>query len=393
MAAEEPPVAEQDTPTDTPTAEKAPRQSPLRNPVTRLILIVVVLAILIGGGLWFWHYEVRGKFLQSTNDAYVQSDAIVVSPKVGGYVDQVYVIDNQQVHAGDPLVRIDPRDYQAQAEQYRAQVDVAAANAQGVRAQISEQQATIQQSQAQLAVATSALAFARSQTARYAPLASTGAETGEKLAQLRDQEKQAKAQVDAASAAVTNAQRRIGSLQAQIGQAQSQGRAAEAQLSAANVNLGSTIVRASSDGRVGDKSVQLGQYVQPGLRMMSIVPVQKLYVSANFKETQLGLMRVGQPVTAKVDALDGVNVIGRVESISPGTGAQFSLLPPQNATGNFTKIVQRVPVRVAIDLGPETRKLLVPGMSVTVTVDTISARDAPKQIEREQDDLNRRQGK
>jgi membrane fusion protein (multidrug efflux system) len=393
MAAEEPPVVEQDTRDDTPIADKAPRPSPLRNPVTRLILIVVVLAILIGGGLWLWHYEARGKFIQSTNDAYVQSDAIVVSPKVGGYVDQVYVIDNQQVHAGDPLVRIDPRDYQAQAEQYRAQVDVAAANAQGVRAQIGEQQATIDQSRAQLAVATSALAFARSQTARYAPLASTGAETGEKLAQLRDQEKQAKAQVDAATAAVTNAQRRIGSLQAQIGQAQSQGRAAEAQLSAAKVNLGSTIVRASSDGRVGDKSVQLGQYVQPGLRMMSIVPVQKLYVSANFKETQLGLMRVGQPVTVKVDALDGVTLVGRIESISPGTGAQFSLLPPQNATGNFTKIVQRVPVRVAIDVGPETRKLLVPGMSVNVTVDTISARDAPKQIEREQDALNRRQGK
>ncbi len=393
MAAEETPVAEQDTPADDPSAKESPRSSPLRNPLTRLILIVVVLAILIGAGLWFWRYETHGKYLQSTNDAYVQSDAIVVSPKVGGYVDQVYVIDNQQVHAGDPLVRIDPRDYQAQAEQYRAQVDVAAANAQGVRAQISEQQATINQSQAQLAVATSALQFARSQTARYTPLAATGAETGEKLAQLRDQEKQAKAQVDAARAAVTNAQRRIGTLQAQIGQAQSQGRAAEAQLSAANVNLGSTIVRASSDGRVGDKSVQLGQYVQPGLRMMSIVPVQKLYVSANFKETQLGLMRVGQPVTVKVDALDGVKVIGRVESISPGTGAQFSLLPPQNATGNFTKIVQRVPVRVAIDVGPETRRLLVPGMSVNVTADTISARSAPEQIEREQDDLNRRQGK
>ncbi len=393
MSAEEPPVAEQDTTADTIPADQAPRSSPLRNPLIRLILIVVVLAILIGGGLWFWRYEAHGKYLQSTNDAYVQSDAITVSPKVGGYVDQVYVVDNQQVRAGDPLVRIDPRDYRAQAEQYRAQVDVAAANAQGVRAQISEQQAVIDQSQAQLAVATSAMQFARAQTARYAPLAATGAETGERLAQLRDQERQAEAQAAAARAAVTSAQRRIGSLQAQIGQAQSQGKAAEAQLASANVNLGSTIVRASSDGRVGDKSVQLGQFVQPGLRLMSIVPVQKLYVSANFKETQLGLMRVGQPVTLKVDALDGVDLIGRIESISPGTGAQFSLLPPQNATGNFTKIVQRVPVRVAIDVGPETRKLLVPGMSVTVTVDTISARDAPKQIEREQDDLNRRQGK
>lgn len=374
--------------------EAAGRPSPLRNPRTRLILIVVILVILVAGLLWFWRYEAHGKYMQSTNDAYVQADAVVVSPKVSGYVAELFVADNQQVKAGQPLLRIDSRDYQAQTAQFQAQIDVATANAEGVRAQIREQQAGIDQARAQLAQAQSAWQFARGQVARYAPLASTGAETGEKLAQLRDQEKQSASQVASAQAALVNAQRRIGTLQAQIGQAAAQGKAAEAQLSAANVNLGATVIRASVDGRIGDKTVQVGQFVQPAVRLMSVVPVDKTYIEANFKETQVGLMRVGQPVTVKVDALSGVEIHGHVESFSPGTGAQFSLIPPQNATGNFTKIVQRIPVRIAIDAGPETRKLLLPGMSVDVEVDTMSAKGARDQIKREQDSLNsQRRGK
>lgn len=369
------------------------RPSPLRNPRTRLILIVIAVVVVVAGILWFWRYETHGKYIQSTNDAYVQADAVVVSPKVGGYVAELFVGDNQTVTAGQPLLRIDPRDYKAQTAQYQAQIDVAQANADSVHAQIGEQQAAIDQARAQLAQAQSGLQFARGQVARYAPLASTGAETKERLAQLRDQEQQAAAQVAAAQAAVTSAQRRIGSLQGQVGQARAQGEAARAQLDAARVNLDSTVLRASVDGRIGDKSVQIGQFVQPGVRLMSVVPLNKLYVEANFKETQVGLMRVGQPVTLKVDALSGVEITGHVESFSPGTGAQFSLLPPQNATGNFTKIVQRVPVRIAIDAGPEARKLLLPGMSVDVEVDTVSAKGSSAEIRREQDAINRRQGK
>src|SRR5690606_17473417 len=152
------------------------------------------------------------------------------------------------------------------------------------------------------------------------------------------------------------------------------GKGARAQREAAGVDLSSTLVRASIAGRVGNKTVQLGQFVQPGTRAMSIVPVDKLYISANFKETQAGLVRVRQPVTIEIDALESIELHGRVESFSPGTGAQFSLLPPENATGNFTKIVQRIPVRISIDAGPETRALLIPGMSVTASVDTRSAR-------------------
>jgi membrane fusion protein, multidrug efflux system len=365
--------------------EDAPaKPSPFKNPVVRLVLLAALIIAAVVGGLWYMRYQTHGKYQQTTNDAFIQSDAVVVSSKVNGYVEQVFVADNQQVKAGQPLLQIDPRDYRAQAEQAQAQIGVAEANAEGVRAQIREQQAAIDQARAQLAAAQSSLTFARGEVSRYTPLAATGAETGERLSQLRDQARQAAAQVVQARAGLVAAQRRVGTLQAQIGQAQSQGRAARAQLAAANVNVGSTIIRASRDGRIGDKTVQPGQFVQPGVRMMSIVPVQQLYVEANFKETQLGLMRVGQPVTVKIDALDGVELHGKVESLSPGTGAQFSLLPPQNATGNFTKIVQRVPVRVAIDVGPETAKLLLPGMSAEVTVDTLSAKDSRERIEREQ---------
>jgi len=380
--------------TDADTGQEAEgaKPSPLKNPRVRIILLLVLTAAVIGGVLWYVRYESVGKFMQGTDDAYVQADAVTVSPKVSGYVDKVFVAENQTVKAGDPLIQIDARDYRAQAAQVEAQIDVARANAEGVRAQIREQQAAIAKAQSDLAAARSDAAFAHSEVARYQPLAASGAETRERLSQLQNQARQADAQVAAAGAALTSAQRRVGTLQAQVQQAQAQGQAGRAQLAAANVNLGATVLRASIDGRVGDKTVRVGQFVQAGTRLMSVVPVTQLYVEANFKETQLGLMRVGQPVTLEVDALPGVEIHGHVESVSPGTGAQFSLLPPQNATGNFTKIVQRVPVRIAIDAGQETRALLVPGMSADVTVDTRSAKGSVQRIRDEQDRHNERRG-
>lgn len=367
------------------TSKEPKRHARLKSPRLRRLLLLATITALVVGGLWFYREQTYGKYQQSTNNAYVQSDAIVVSSKLGGFVARVFVVDNQWVKRGDPLVRIDPREYDAEVRQAEAQIGIAAANAAGVRAQIHEQQAAIDQARAQLAAASGQLEFSRGEVARVAPLVTSGAESRERLAQLRDQERQAAAQVASARAQLVAAQRRVGTLDAQIGQAMSQRRAAEAQLSTANVNLGATIIRASANGRVGSKTVQVGQFVQPGVRMMSIVPVQQLYVEANFKETQLGLMRVGQPVRVRVDALDDAELRGRVESFSPGTGAQFSLLPPQNATGNFTKIVQRVPVRISIDVGPEASKLLLPGMSAVATVDTRSAKGAREIIEREQE--------
>ncbi len=368
------------------------KPSPLKNPKVRLVLLLVAIVAIGGGIIWFISYRSNGRYMQSTDDAYIQADAVIVSPKVAGYVDRVLVIENQAVRAGQPLVQIDARDYRAQAAQYEAQIDVSEANAQGVRAQIREQQSAVDQADADLDAARSNAAFANAEVARFEPLAATGAETREKLAQLGSQARQANAQVASAAAAATSARRRIGTLGAQVRQALSQGSATRAQLAAAQYNVGSALIRASIDGRIGDKTVRVGQYVQAATRMMSVVPTRQLYIEANFKETQLGLMRVGQPVSVEVDALPGVEIHGRVASVSPGTGAQFSVLPPQNATGNFTKIVQRVPVRISIDAGPETIKMLVPGMSVTPVVDTRGAKGAEDRIKKEQEQHNERRG-
>ena len=384
MADQTPPPAASESP--------EPRPSPLKNPRVRRVLLIVAVIAVVAGIAGFVRYESYGKYQQSTNDAYVQADGVTVSPKVAGYVDKVFVAENQPVKAGDPLVQIDARDYHARAAQSQAQIDVAEANATGVQAQIGEQQAAIARARADLAAARTDAAYAHSEVARYQPLAASGAETRERLSQLRNQATQADAKVAAAQAALVSAERRIGTLNAQVKQARAQGEGARAQLAAAETDLGATLIRAAIDGRVGSKTVRQGQYVQAATRLMTLVPVKDLYITANFKETQLGLMRPGQPVSVSVDALPGVEIPGRVASVSPGTGAQFSVLPPQNATGNFTKIVQRVPVRIAISPGPETRALLVPGMSVDISVDTRSAKGAADRVRREQQQHNERIG-
>lgn len=351
-----------------------------KNGRAKLILLLLLVVTLVGGIWWYVDYQNHGKFLEETNDATVQADIVTIAPRVSGYVAEVLVAENQDVRPGQPLVRIDPRDARAQAAQAEAQIAVAGAQADTARAQIAEQYAAIEQAQAQLAAARSKAAYDAAEVARYRPLAASGAETRQTLAQLEVTARQSADNVRAAQAAVAAQQRRVGSLDAQVAQGRAQGQAARAQLAAASVDVGATQLTAPIGGRVGDKTVTIGQYVQAGTRLMSIVPLDRLYITANFKETQLALMRPGQPVEIHVDALDDVAVKGRVESLAPGTGAQFSLLPPQNATGNFTKITQRVPVRISIEATPAARRLLVPGLSVTVTVNTKSARQEIEQL-------------
>lgn len=358
------------------------RSSPLKSPRVRLALLVGAIAIVAAGLLWYYDRETRGKYMQSTDNAYVSADSVVVAPKIAGYVERVLVTENQAVRQGQPLAELDPREYRAQTQQITSQIEAATASTETTRSQIAEQQAAIAQAQAQLGSARAEAAFSAQQVERYQPLAASGAEPRERLAQLQTQARQARERVDAAEAGLLAAQRRIGTLGAQVRQAQSQAEAARAQLAAARVNVESTLLRAAIDGRVGDLAVRVGQFVQPGTRMMTLVPVDRLFIEANFKETQLGLMRIGQPVRIEVDALPGIELTGRVASFAPGTGAQFSVLPPQNATGNFTKIVQRVPVRIAVEAPPEVRRLLVPGMSVEATVDTRSAKGELDRIRR-----------
>lgn len=357
----------------------------------KLILLVLLGVALVGGGLWYLRYRDHGRFFQETNDAQVQADMVTVAPRVAGYVAQVLVAENQDVARDQPLVRIDPRDARATAAQAEAQIAVAAAQADAARAQVQEQFAAIAQAEAQLAAARAKAAYDAGEAARFRPLAASGAESRQQLAQLEATARQSADQVRAQAAAVASQRRRVASLRAQVEQGRAQGQAARAQLDAAEVDVGATVLRAPIAGRVGDRTVTVGQYVQAGTRLMSLVPLDRLYITANFKETQLALMRPGQPASIKVDALDGTELKGRVESVAPGTGAQFSLLPPQNATGNFTKITQRVPVRISLEATPATRALLVPGLSVTVTVDTRSARDQFEAIRDQQDRVQDRE--
>ncbi len=347
----------------------------LSNPRLRLGLLIAGIMLLLAGGYWYYNHQTVGRFQQSTDNAFIAAESVIISPKVAGYVERVLVAENETVASGDALVQLDTRDYRAQTNQVEAQIAATLAGADTVRAQQIEQEAAIAQARAQLAAASAQASLAAEQVSRYRPLAASGAEPREKLDQLQAQAKEAQAQLAAARAALTGAQRRQNTLGEQIVQANSQANAARAQLDAARSNLSSTTLRASISGRVGDLTVRSGQFVQPGQRLMSVVPTDRLYVTANFKETQLGLVRPGQPVTLEIDALPDLELKGKVESIAPGTGAEFSILPPQNATGNFTKIVQRVPVRISLQAPPEVMRLLVPGMSVVATVDTRAARD------------------
>ena len=352
----------------------------------RTLLLSTGAILLVVGALWGLQWWTVGRFIQSTDDAYLQADSVTIAPKVSGYVAEVYVADNQPVIAGQPLVRLDKRQYQAVLEQADAAIAARKADIEHGAAELLQQQANIAQARAQLQGARSGESHAIEEVKRYEPLVATGAETNEKLADLQNARAQAAATVAADIAAVHVAERQPAATQAQIDQARAQLEAAEASVRQAQLDTQDTVIRSTLSGRVGDRTVRVGQYAQPGTRLMTIVPVQEVYLEANFKETQIGLMRAGQPATIKVDALPGIDLHGTVVSFSPGTGSQFAMLPPQNATGNFTKIVQRVPVRIHIDAGQETRNVLVPGLSVTVHVDTRGGRDSAKRLRRENAD-------
>jgi membrane fusion protein (multidrug efflux system) len=339
-----------------------------------LIGLVVLLAVGAILGLNWWTH---GRFVQTTDDAYLHADQVTVAPKVSGYVDQVYVAENQTVTPGQPLVRIDARSYQAVLAQQSAAIDARRADIALSERQLAQQEAAIEQSRAQLAGAQANAAYAAREAERYKTLSSEGVETQERAAQAKNQQDQASATLKADTASLAVAQRQIAAMQAQIDQAKAQLEGARAQSNAAQLNVGDTLLRASIAGRIGDKTVQLGQFVQPGTRLMSIVPTAQIYLVANFKETQIGRMRIGQPAKVKIDALGGRTIEGRLESFAPGTGAQFALLPPENATGNFTKIVQRVPVRFSLNAPAEVADHLLPGLSATVDVDTTKSPSDP----------------
>ncbi|HEY4079670.1 MAG TPA: HlyD family secretion protein [Burkholderiaceae bacterium] len=356
-----------DSPTATPSPATSQAQPPSRK---RPILWALAALALVGAGGYGLYWWSVGRFLESTDDAYLKADSVTVAPKVVGYVLEVYVQPNQAVKKGDPLVRLDRRQYEAALDQSQAAIDGRQADIRRAEADLTQLQAQLTQVQAQAQAARLALTHAQTEVDRYAPLAVTGATTHERLDELRNTRNQAASTVDANMAAVKASQGKLLSSEAQVAQSKAQLKAAQASLRQNHLDVDDTLVRAATDGRVGDSTVRVGQLVQPGTRLMTLVPVQQVYLIANFKETQIERMRAGQPVSVKVDALPKQDLHGVVESFSPGTGAQFALLPSENATGNFTKIVQRVPVRIRVEADPALRERLLPGLSVTAEVDT-----------------------
>ncbi|WP_092141916.1 HlyD family secretion protein [Cupriavidus sp. YR651] len=336
----------------------------------RRILMTAGIVLLVGGLAAATHWWRVGRFIESTDDAYIQADSVTVAPKVSGYVAEVFVRDNQQVAAGQALVRLDNRQYQAAYDEAEANVASRQADVARAEADLAQQKARIAQAGAEVDGARANARYAASQVERYAPLVKSGAETEERTAELRNAQTRATTTLTANEAALRVEQSQTVTLQARLQQARAQLEVAEASARQSKLNLEDAVVRATTAGRVADKGVRVGQFAQPGTRLLTEVPVQDLYLTANFKETQVGRMRAGQPVTLHVDALPGEDLHGVVDSLSPGTGSQFALLPAQNATGNFTKIVQRVPVRIHVDVTPEARAVLMPGLSVVVDVDT-----------------------
>ena len=335
---------------------------------TGLFIVLTVIALIgIGYGV---RWVVYGRFIETTDDAYLRADTVTVAPRVSGYIDRIYVVDNQLVKAGEPLVRIDLRNYKAVLNQQDASVDARNADIQAAQSQFTQQEAAVESARAQLVGAEANAKFARDESDRYKGLRDQGVETDERYAQAVNERNQTAAAVLGAAANVKVAERQLVTARTQINQVRAQLEGAKAASHTAQLNLDDTIVRASIDGRIGDKTAQLGQFVQPGTRLMSVVPVQDVYLVANYKETQVRRMRVGQHANVKVDALGDEAIPGTIESFAPGTGAQFALLPPENATGNFIKIVQRVPVRIKLMPPTDVAARLLPGLSVSVDIDT-----------------------
>jgi membrane fusion protein (multidrug efflux system) len=332
------------------------------------IVVPVVLVALGATGGWYWWNVLR--FLQSTDDAYVQSDVSLISPKVEGYIKKVKVADNQEVAEGAVLFVIDDRDFKAKVAQSEAAVATGEATIATYENRLKLQQAMIEQATASLASTEADLARVQQDYKRYNALLSTDFASRQRFEQAQADARKGEAALAKSQAALAAEHNQLAVLRSQQHEEQAKLQQAHANLQLAQNDLDNTVIRAPISGVAGNRAGQVGQYVKPGTQLLSLVPLSRVYVTANFKETQLTHMRPGQLAEVSVDAYPDLTLDGRIESFAPASGAQFSLLPPDNATGNFTKIVQRVPVRIALPEKGPLAGLLRPGLSVTVTIDT-----------------------
>jgi membrane fusion protein (multidrug efflux system) len=339
--------------------------------IGRLALGLVALLALGFGAYYYGHYWwTQGRYLVSTDDAYVGARHATLSPKVSGYIVDIAVDDNASIRTGDVIARIDDGDYRLAVQIAQDQVAVQEATVVRLGKQIVAQEAGVDQARAQLASAKAGALRADLELKRQQDLATRQINSRAQLEQAEANSDQSVASVQASEAAVAAAFANVDVLKAQQEEAQRTLRQLRSTLAKAERDLTFTVIRAPFDGVVGNRAVQIGDYVQPTQRLASLVPLGAVYIDANFKETQVARLQPGQPVSITVDALPGKSIAGRVDSVAPASGSVFSLLPPDNATGNFTKIVQRMPVRILVPTEVAGQAVLRPGMSVVVSVDT-----------------------
>lgn len=334
----------------------------------KVLASLVAAAVVIGGSGGTYAYTHR--YLEDTDNAYVKADISPVISKVDGYVRALSVKDNQHVKAGDLLVTVDDGDYATKEAQLVAEVAAKTAAIQNLEDRQSQQRAEVSQAQASLHAAQAEATRAKDDADRFSSLVKEQYATRQKADTASADAQKAVAQVEAGQAGVAAQAGQLKSLGPLIDQAKADLAATQAQLDQARRDRGNTVLHAAVDGIVGNRSAQVGELVKPGTQLLQIVQDRSAYVEANFKETQLTHMKPGQPVTFSVDAYPSVKFTGVVDSLAPASGAQFSLLPLDNATGNFTKIVQRVPVKVRVTGPSNYGELLRPGLSAIVTVDT-----------------------
>ena len=328
-----------------------------------LFLVAVVAAAL------FAHWWLVGRHYQSTDNAYVQGDITRISSQLAAQVTEVLVTDNQSVTAGELLVRLDDRDFTTLLAHARANLATRRAEHQQARAQLARQDSVIEAARAALQARQAEQRRIELDIQRILPLRQSGYASEEQLSNFRAQLDVAKAQVRGAQAELQSQILGKDTLSADIERLAALVQAAESDVAAAEIDLSRTEIRAPVAGRVGQRSVRPGQNVQPGAHLLSLVPDRDLWVQANFKETQIKRMHKGQRATLIFDAFDDQPVEGYIDSLFPASGAQFSLLPPDNATGNFTKVVQRIPIKVVLADEHPPAQLIRPGMSVSVKVD------------------------
>jgi membrane fusion protein (multidrug efflux system) len=377
------PLAESEVARRTPAADvPAPNAPAAGDPAKpgnrrkRLLLGAVAALVLAAGGWYGEHYLTVGRYLVSTDDAYVHADATTLAAKIAGYVSSVEVADNSFVHSGDVIARIDDGDYRLAVDAARDKVATQRATVTRIGKQIPAQQAQVEQARAQLVSMQAAATRAQLELERQQSLAGKAFASQQTLEQTQANRDQANAAVQSAQAAIDAALANVEVLRAQQEEAARTLQELQTAQAKAERDLSFTQIRAPIDGVIGNRAVKVGDFLQTGTRLASLVPLDDVYVDANFKETQLAHLRPGQPVAVSVDALPDHDIIGTVESVSPASGSMFSLLPPDNATGNFTKIVQRLPVRIHLPADVTMQRLLRPGMSVVVNVNTKASQTA-----------------